>query len=359
MASNSVFAELLKSSNKLDGSNFTVWKRKIMFLLTAENIEYVVMTSAPTKPAADASDDEKGNYAEELGAWTKDNKKARIFILGSMTDSLAGEYESETSASKIFRRPEQDFGEVSLIKVLSLLNRFLSSKMGENTSINEHLNKLSVLVEDLKNAGHPFTEQVQVMVALNSLPSSWEQFKISFCHMERTLNLHTLRHHLLMEEDRKLSQGKERSSYPAELHLGEYKHQGNKRNFQKKKPGFDLRDRLNKRKDRDDTHHPGKEERRDRADRNNYHQNQKLDKKDHRCHSCGEYGHFRADCNKRRKLNDKKGNNNNQDSRKGNQSPEDGCEDCLSQWYSRRRNIYEPTRWFYRERKYRKGLQIK
>uniref|UniRef100_A0ACD5UQQ7 Uncharacterized protein n=1 Tax=Avena sativa TaxID=4498 RepID=A0ACD5UQQ7_AVESA len=237
MASNSVFAELLKSSNKLDGSNFTVWKRKIMFLLTAENIEYVVMTSAPTKPAADASDDEKGNYAEELGAWTKDNKKARIFILGSMTDSLAGEYESETSASKIFRGLEQDFGEVSLIKVLSLLNRFLSSKMGENTSINEHLNKLSVLVEDLKNAGHPFTEQVQVMVALNSLPSSWERFKISFCHMERTLNLRTLRHHLLMKEDRKLSQGKERSSYPAELHLGSINIRGIKGIFRRRNLG--------------------------------------------------------------------------------------------------------------------------
>lgn len=228
------------------------------------------------------------------------------------------------------------FGEVSLIKVLSLLNRFLSSKMGENTSINEHLNKMSVLVEDLKNAGYPFNEQVQVMVALNSLPNSWEQFKISFCHMEHALNLRTLRHHLLMEEDRKNSQGKERSSYSAELHLGEYKHQGNQRNFQRKKPGIDLRDRLNKRKDRDDRYGTGREEcrdrddrygtsreeRRDRADRNKYHPNQKLDKKDFKCHSCGEYGHFRAECNKKRKLNDKKGNNNNQDSRKGNQSPE-------------------------------------
>lgn len=327
MASNSVFAELLKSNNKLDGSNFTVWKRKIMFLLTAENIEYVVMTSAPVKPADDASDDEKENYAEELGAWTKDNKKARIFILGSMTDSLAGEYESETSASKIFRRLEQDFGEVSLIKVLSLLNRFLSSKMGDNTSINEHLNKMSVLVEDLKNAGYPFNEQVQVMVALNSLPNSWEHFKISFCHMERTLNLRTLRHHLLMEEDRKNSQGKEKISYSAELHLGEYKHQGNQRNFQRKKPGIDLRDRLNKRKDIDDRYGAGREERRDRADhdrvdRNRYHSNHKVDKKEFTCHNCGEYGHFRKECNKKRKLNDKKGNNNNQDSRKGNQSPE-------------------------------------
>lgn len=59
------------------------------------------------------------------------------------------------------------------------------------------------------------------MVALNSLPHTWEQFKISFCHSERLLNMRNLRHHLLMEEDRKTSQGKERHSHHQELHLGE------------------------------------------------------------------------------------------------------------------------------------------
>jgi hypothetical protein len=49
------------------------------------------------------------------------------------------------------------------------------------------------------------------MVALNSLPHSWEHFKISLCYSERNLNMRNLWHHLLIEEDRKYSQGKERS----------------------------------------------------------------------------------------------------------------------------------------------------
>ena len=52
-------------------------------------------------------------------------------MLGSMTDSLAGEYEPEESARKIMRRLEKDFGEVSLIKVLSLVNQFLTAEMTE------------------------------------------------------------------------------------------------------------------------------------------------------------------------------------------------------------------------------------
>ena len=134
MASNSVFSELLRTC-KLDGSNFTVWKQKIMYLLhevpvqslpltrgphgtwahmsaavtaravtawelrpyllTAENIDYVIDVPEPEKPNNDASNEEKRSYLLEYEAWAKDNKRARIFILGSMTDSLAAEYEGE------------------------------------------------------------------------------------------------------------------------------------------------------------------------------------------------------------------------------------------------------------------------
>jgi hypothetical protein len=68
-------------------------------------------------------------------------------MLGSMSDSLAAEYESERNAQKILGRLEKDFGDISLVKVHSLVNRFLSTKMNEGASVNEHINKLSVLGE--------------------------------------------------------------------------------------------------------------------------------------------------------------------------------------------------------------------
>ena len=45
----------------------------------------------------------------EYEAWAKDNKRARIFILGSMTDSLAAEYEGEQIARKIMGKLEKGF----------------------------------------------------------------------------------------------------------------------------------------------------------------------------------------------------------------------------------------------------------
>jgi hypothetical protein len=80
MASNSVFSELLRTY-KLDGSNFTVWKRKINYLLTAENIDYVIDLHEPKEPGEDASTEEKANYMQEYESWSRDNKRARIFML--------------------------------------------------------------------------------------------------------------------------------------------------------------------------------------------------------------------------------------------------------------------------------------
>ncbi|KAE8769913.1 hypothetical protein D1007_58412 [Hordeum vulgare] len=150
MAFYGVFAGLLRAY-KLDGTNYMVWKRKIMFLLTDENIDYVSEAGAPNEPTEDATDEEKQEYADELKQWTKDNKTARVYILGSMADSLAAEYESDKTACGIMVRLEQDFGEVSLVKVLSLVNKFMTSKMGDKT-VNEHFSKLCVLAEELKTA---------------------------------------------------------------------------------------------------------------------------------------------------------------------------------------------------------------
>ncbi|XP_020188850.1 uncharacterized protein [Aegilops tauschii subsp. strangulata] len=298
-------------------------KGKIMFLLTAEIIDYVSENPAPNEPAEDATDEEKQEYNDELKQWTKDNKTARVYILGSLTDSLAAEYESDRTACGIMLRLEQDFGEVSLVKVLSLVNKFLTSKMGDKT-VNEHFNKLCVLAEELKTAGYPFQEEVQVMVVLNSLPPSWEQFKISFCHSERTLNMRNLRKHLLMEEDRRLNSGKDKASYQPELHLGEYKNNGNRRNWTKRGGGPDLRDKINYKHDRDQRNY--RDERRDRVQHGNNNNNSfhKIDKRNYKCHNCGNTGHFGSECTKKRKPNSERNNFHKDDSRKGNQSPEAG-----------------------------------
>ena len=95
-----------------------------------------------------------------------------VHWLSSMTDSLAAEYEGEQNAQKLMSWLKKDFGDVSLVKVHSLVNRFLSTKMGEGNFVNEHINKLYVLAEELKITGYPFQEEVQVMVVLNSLPDS-------------------------------------------------------------------------------------------------------------------------------------------------------------------------------------------
>ena len=113
-----------------------------------------------------------------------------------------------------------------------------------------------------------------------------------------------------MEEDRKFSQGKERNSNNSELHLGEERHNSNKRNWHKKKGKGDLRDKLNKKRDRDD--------------RGNYDSSKMNDKnkKAFPCHSCSQIGHFRSECRKKKKYNNDKKKQDNHDDPKGSPSEE-------------------------------------
>ena len=52
-----------------------------MYLLTAENIDYIIDVPAPKKPDKNATAEEKADYMVEYESWSKDNKKARIFML--------------------------------------------------------------------------------------------------------------------------------------------------------------------------------------------------------------------------------------------------------------------------------------
>ena len=69
--------------------------------------------------------EEKKSYTVKYITWIKDNKNAQIFMLGSIINSLAVEYEGQQTARKVMENLEKDFGDVSLIKVFSLVSRFL------------------------------------------------------------------------------------------------------------------------------------------------------------------------------------------------------------------------------------------
>ena len=53
-----------------------------MYLLTAENIDYVIDVPKSKKPNNDASNEEKGSYLLEHEAWAKDNKKGSYIYVG-------------------------------------------------------------------------------------------------------------------------------------------------------------------------------------------------------------------------------------------------------------------------------------
>ena len=83
MASFSPLVTIL-NQNKLTGSNYVNWKRKLDIVLTAKEHKYVLTKPCPSFPLLVAPLEEKQRY----NRWQKSNEMAKCYILASISNVL-------------------------------------------------------------------------------------------------------------------------------------------------------------------------------------------------------------------------------------------------------------------------------
>jgi len=83
MASFSLLVTIL-NQNKLNGSNYVDWKRKLDIVLTAEEHKFVFYEPCPNLPSLDTPLEEKQRYDH----WQKSNEMAKRYILTFISNVL-------------------------------------------------------------------------------------------------------------------------------------------------------------------------------------------------------------------------------------------------------------------------------
>ena len=58
------------------------------------------------------------------------------------------------------------------------------------------------MISELKDAGHPLTDEQQVQAMIRSLPQNWEHIKMHLAHNANIQTLEDVMRHLELEEDR-------------------------------------------------------------------------------------------------------------------------------------------------------------
>ncbi|RDX97850.1 hypothetical protein CR513_19326, partial [Mucuna pruriens] len=100
---------------------------------------------------------------------------------------------------------------------LFLLNFIVSLKFKECTSLSDHLNEFQRIINQMSRMGIKFEDEILGLLLLNSLPESWETFKVSMINLapNGVVSLQMVKGSVLNEDMRRKTQGS--SSQPKVL----------------------------------------------------------------------------------------------------------------------------------------------
>ncbi|RDX67308.1 hypothetical protein CR513_53834, partial [Mucuna pruriens] len=92
---------------------------------------------------------------------------------------------------------------------LFLLNSIVSLKFKEGTSLSDHLNEFQGIIDQMSGMGIKFEDEILGLLLLNSLPESWETFKVFITNSapNGVVFLQMVKGSVLNEEMRRKAQG--------------------------------------------------------------------------------------------------------------------------------------------------------
>ena len=153
------------SIERLDGTNYHVWKFKMQLILEDKELFGVIDGS-----------DAKPERADAVADWVKRDKKARVTICLALTDSVLATVRSCETAVSVWEKLASVFESKSLVNRLFTRRKLLTMKMSEGDALSTHINTLKTLAEQLAAIGAQISEEDLVMTLLMSLPASYEHF---------------------------------------------------------------------------------------------------------------------------------------------------------------------------------------
>ena len=190
--------ELVKL-NHFDGTNFSRWKDKMKFLLTALKLFYVMDPNLMPFPTA--SDEAIDEIKAQRKRHEEDELICRGHILNTLSDRLYDLYTSMNSPKKIWNALEAKYKTEKVSTNKFIIQKYFDYKMLDNISILDQVHELQILVNKLRDLWINILESFQVGAIIAKLPPSWNNFRKKFSHMSEDLTLEQFGHHLQIEEE--------------------------------------------------------------------------------------------------------------------------------------------------------------
>ena len=168
-----VFLE--KAKLKYDGSNYTDWVHNLRIILIAAQKNYVLKAPLGAKPTAGATPDVMNVWQSKAD----DYSIVQCAIIYDLESGLQRRFERH-GAYEMFQELKLIFQENARIERYEVSNKFYSCKMEKNSSVSEHILRMSGYHNHLTQLRVNLPDDSAIDRVLQSLPPSYKSFVMNY-----------------------------------------------------------------------------------------------------------------------------------------------------------------------------------
>ena len=118
-----IMSAKLNQADKLIGTNYDMWCRKMEFLLTKHDLSTYLTTTMVAPIKGEGTQAQYRHDLETFEALTKKERRTRYIMLNSMHDDLIGEFENFPTAMAMWEQLKFTFGDTSITRLRSLVRK--------------------------------------------------------------------------------------------------------------------------------------------------------------------------------------------------------------------------------------------
>ncbi|MCO5553333.1 hypothetical protein L7F22_006854 [Adiantum nelumboides] len=147
---------------KFDGTNFTIWKQRLMDVLVNKGL------------AVSLKERKEGVYKDDQ--WEELDARARATIHLHLGESIFFTVMDKTTAFELWDSLCSAWDVKSASNKVFLMKKLMRLSMKGGSSVSSHLNELIALYSQLTSKGLNFDDEMKAIFLLCSLPASWDTF---------------------------------------------------------------------------------------------------------------------------------------------------------------------------------------
>lgn len=154
-------SEVRYAVEPFDGSNYSVWLRRVTAIFTAKGFEKFLTEEA------------EGTDANEVTA----SKKAYALLLTFVSDKILTGLAEEVTCFTILKKLKTTYKREGTVSQILVRKRLSMLRKKKETSMREHLNEIDELVNQLKSCDVKVSDMDVIVHILMSLPAEYEGIK--------------------------------------------------------------------------------------------------------------------------------------------------------------------------------------